>query len=155
MAITLVCNSFAHGDPIPLRHTGDGVNTSPPLAWSGVPAEAKSLALICDDPDAPKKTWVHWVVYGLPPGTLMLAEGIPTTPTLPDGSKQGTNDSGGTGYDGPYPPKGKPHRYFFKLFALDAEVTLPPAAAKADLLAAMNGHILAAAELVGTYQRGA
>lgn len=153
MAITLVSDSFEHGRPIPLRHTGDGVNTSPPLAWSGVPAEARSLALICDDPDAPKKTWVHWVVYALPPTALMLPEGLPTTPTLPDGGKQGTTDFGTVGYGGPAPPKGKPHRYFFKLFALDAEVNLPPGLTKADLLAAMNGHILAAAELVGTYQR--
>lgn len=155
MALTLISNSFEHGQPIPLRHTGDGVNTSPPLAWTGVPAEAKSLALICDDPDAPKKTWVHWVVYGLPPTALMLAEGVPAAPTLSDGSRQGTTDFGTVGYGGPAPPKGKPHRYFFKLFALDAEVTLPPAATKADLLAAMNGRILAAAELMGTYQRGA
>jgi Raf kinase inhibitor-like YbhB/YbcL family protein len=153
VAITLISSSFEHGQPIPLRHTGDGVNTSPPLAWSGVPAEARSLALICDDPDAPKKTWVHWVVYGLPPTALMLAEGMPTTPTLPDGGKQGTTDFGTVGYGGPAPPKGKLHRYFFKLFALDAEVNLPPGLTKADLLAAMNGRILAAAELVGTYQR--
>ncbi|MEO2088928.1 MAG: YbhB/YbcL family Raf kinase inhibitor-like protein, partial [Gemmataceae bacterium] len=108
MAITLISSSFEHGQPIPLRHTGDGVNTSPPLAWSGVPAEARSLALICDDPDAPKKTWVHWVVYGLPPNTLMLPEGVPTTPTLPGGGKQGTTDFGTVGYGGPAPPKGKP-----------------------------------------------
>lgn len=152
MAMTLTSPSFNYGDPIPLRHTGDGVNVSPPLAWEGVPAGTKSLALICDDPDAPGKVWVHWVLYGLPPTRVDLPEGVPTDPTLPDGSRQGTNDSGTTGYDGPYPPKGKPHRYFFKLYALDADVTPPPGATKADLLAAM-GTILAEAELMGTYQR--
>lgn len=150
--MTLTSPSFNHGDPIPLRHTGDGINVSPPLAWAGVPAGTQSLALICDDPDAPAKVWVHWVLYGLPPALAGLPEGVPTDPTLPDGSRQGTNDSGTPGYDGPYPPKGKPHRYFFKLYALDAEPALPPGATKAELLTAM-GTVLAEAELMGTYQR--
>jgi hypothetical protein len=150
--MTLTSPSFAHGDPIPLRHSGDGINVSPPLAWVGVPAGTKSLALICDDPDAPGKVWVHWVLYGLPPTLADLPEGVPTDSTLPDGSRQGMSDSGSTGYDGPYPPKGKPHRYFFKLYALDADVNLPPGATKAELLSAM-GTILAEAELMGTYQR--
>jgi Raf kinase inhibitor-like YbhB/YbcL family protein len=152
LAMTLTSPSFVHGDPIPLRHTADGVNVSPPLAWAGVPAGTKSLALICDDPDAPAKVWVHWVLYGLPPTLTGLPEGVPADPTLPDGSRQGANDSGTTGYDGPYPPKGKPHRYFFKLYALDADVTLSVGATKAELLAAM-GTVLAEAELMGTYQR--
>ena len=151
--MTLTSSSFAHGQPIPLRHTADGVNVSPPLEWAGVPAGTKSFALICDDPDAPRKVWVHWVLYALPPTLAALPEGVPTDPVLPDGSRQGTNDFGTTGYGGPAPPKGNPHRYFFKLYALDAEPTLPPRASKADLLAAM-GTVLAEAELMGTYQRG-
>ena len=153
MPITLTSSSFQHGTPIPKRHTGDGVDVSPPLAWTGPPAGTKSLALICDDPDAPKQVWVHWVVYDLPPATVLLAEGVPAHRTLPDGSKQGTTDFGTVGYGGPAPPKGGPHRYFFKLYALDAELSLPPGATKADLLAAMRGHVLDEGELMGTYQR--
>jgi Raf kinase inhibitor-like YbhB/YbcL family protein len=153
VSLILLSSSFANGQPIPLRHTGDGVNVSPPLAWDGVPPGTKSLALICDDPDAPKTTWVHWVLYCLPPTLLDLPEGVPTTPTLPDGSAQGRNDFGAVGYGGPAPPKGTPHRYFFKLYALDVMPALPPAASKADLLTAVTGHTLAEAELMGTYQR--
>lgn len=153
MAITILSSSFAHGQPIPLRHTGDGVNTSPPLMWDGVPEAAQSLALICDDPDAPKRVWVHWVLYGLPPTLTDLPEAVPTTPTLPDGSKHGKTDFGTVGYGGPAPPKGKPHRYYFKLYALDVVIGLPDGATKDELLAAMNGHILAKGELMGTYQR--
>lgn len=154
MPLLLLSTSFAPGQPIPLRHTGDGVDVSPPLSWDGVPPGTQSLALICDDPDAPRKTWVHWVLYGLPPTLRDLPEGVPATPTLPDGSRQGTNDFGKVGYGGPAPPKGSPHRYFFKLYALDVMPTLPPGASKADLLNAMKGHILAESELMGTYQRG-
>jgi len=154
VAITLLSSSFAHGQPIPLRHTGDGVNTSPPLMWDGVPANAQSLALICDDPDAPKKVWVHWVLYGLPPTLADLPEGVPTTPTLADGSKHGKTDFGTHGYGGPAPPKGSPHRYFFKLYALDVVLDhLPHGVTKAELLDAMKDHILEVGQLMGTYQR--
>jgi Raf kinase inhibitor-like YbhB/YbcL family protein len=153
MTFTLTSPSFGDGEPMHLRHTGDGVNVSPPLAWDGVPAGTRSLALICDDPDAPRKVWVHWVLYGLPPTLTELPEGVPTDPTLPDGSKQGTTDFGTVGYGGPAPPKGSPHRYFFKLYALDVTPPLPAGATKADLVKAMEGHVLAEAELMGTYQR--
>jgi Raf kinase inhibitor-like YbhB/YbcL family protein len=148
----LLSSSFAAGQPIPLRHTGDGVNVSPPLSWDGVPPGTRSLALICDDPDAPKKAWVHWVLYCLPPTLLDLPEGVPTTPTLPDGSAQGRNDFGAVGYGGPAPPKGPPHRYVFKLYALDNMPTLPPGATRQEVLDAM-GTVLAETELMGTYQR--
>jgi hypothetical protein len=123
------------------------------LQWSGVPPAAKSLALICDDPDAPMGTWVHWVLYDLPPATPGLSEGVPKAPELPGGAKQGLNDYKKIGYGGPCPPPGKPHRYFFKLYALDANTSLKPGLTKKDLLKAMEGHILAEGELMGTYQR--
>ena len=148
----LTSSDFQQGGGIPSRYTCDGQNVSPPLAWEDVPAVAKSLALISDDPDAPMGTWVHWVLWNLPPDTRQLGEGFPTGATLPDGAMQGTTDFGRTGYGGPCPPSGA-HRYFFKLYALDAMLSLKPGSTKAQLEAAMNGHILAQAELMGTYQR--
>jgi Raf kinase inhibitor-like YbhB/YbcL family protein len=124
------------------------------LHWAGVPAGTKSFALICDDPDAPRGTWVHWVLWNLPPETRDLSEGIPPKEELSDGSRQGTNDFKKIGYGGPSPPKGKPHRYFFKLYALDAPLALKAGATKADVERAMRGHILGTAQLVGTYARG-
>jgi hypothetical protein len=153
MAITLTSSSFENGNPIPLRHTDDGVNLSPPLAWTDPPVGTKSLALICDDPDAPKKAWVHWVVYDLPPTTTLLPEGVLSGPTLLCGGKQGRTDFGTVGYGGPAPPKGNAHRYYFRLYALDAELNLPPGITKSDLISAMQGHILDTGELMGTYQR--
>ncbi len=153
MAIELTSSAFADGAPIPAVHTCDGEDTSPPLAWSGVPEAAKSLALICDDPDAPAGTWVHWVLYDLPPTVTELLEGVPTTETLSSGAKQGTNDFGRLGHGGPCPPRGASHRYFFKLCALDAELSLDPGATKRDVERAMEGHILAQGQLMGTYQR--
>jgi hypothetical protein len=118
-----------------------------------VPPAAKSLALICDDPDAPMGTWVHWVLYDLPPDTPGLAEGVPKTRELANGAKQGLNDFKLVGYGGPCPPPGKPHHYFFKLYALDTKPALNPGLTKTDLLKEMNGHIIAEGELMGTYQR--
>ena len=126
---------------------------SPPLHWSEPPEGTQSLALICDDPDAPVGTWVHWVLFNLPAETRELEEGLPTTETLSNGAKQGKNDFGKIGYGGPAPPKGKPHRYFFKLYALDKAVDLSPGATKAKLVEAMKGHILAEGQLVGKYGR--
>ncbi len=151
--IQLTSTAFAEGQPIPRRHIVDAENLSPALQWSGVPPAAKSLALICDDPDVPLGTWVHWVIYDLPPGSAGLNEGVAKSPELADGSRQGVNDFGRIGYDGPSPPAGKPHRYFFRLYALDTKLDLKPALTKKDLVRAMDGHILGEGELMGTYQK--
>ena len=153
MAIHLACSAFAEGAPIPAKYTCDGPNLSPPLTWRDVPANTRSFALICDDPDAPAGVWVHWVLYNLPPATLELAEGLPTTESIPGGGKQGVNDFRRLGYGGPCPPRGNPHRYFFKLYALDVELSLPSRATKQDVVRGMQGHILAEGQLMGTYRR--
>ncbi|MDD2762585.1 MAG: YbhB/YbcL family Raf kinase inhibitor-like protein [Opitutaceae bacterium] len=144
---------FVEGQPIPRQYTADGADMAPPLQWSEAPADTRSFALICDDPDAPVGTWVHWVIYGLPAVTRELPEMVAPTASLPNGAKQGVNDFRRVGYGGPCPPPGRPHRYCFKLYALDAELTLPPRATKPELLRAMAGHVLAEAQLMGTYQR--
>jgi Raf kinase inhibitor-like YbhB/YbcL family protein len=153
MSIALTSPAFQPGAPIPGQYTGDGADESPPLRWSEVPQGTKSIALICDDPGAPGGTWVHWVLFDLPPETRELPEGVPATETLGNGTKQGKNDFGKIGYDGPAPPKGTPHHYLFKLYALEAAVNLSPGATKAQLEDAMKGHVLAGGQLVGTYQR--
>jgi hypothetical protein len=153
MSIELTSTAFQPGAAIPKQYTGDGADLSPPLHWSQPPPSTKSIALICDDPDAPRGTWVHWVLFNLPAQIRELEEGAPTAATLPSGAKQGTNDFGKMGYGGPAPPKGKSHRYFFKLYALGVVVELPPGASKAQLEAEMKGHILAQGELMGTYKR--
>jgi len=153
MTIKVSSAVFKDGEFIPSQYTCEGPNVSPPLEWTDVPAGAKSIALICDDPDAPMGTWVHWVLYGLPPDTRNLPEGVPPNETLQDGSVQGKNDFKRIGYGGPCPPHGKPHRYFFKLYALDTELDLKPPASKKDLEKAMKGHIVAQGQLVGKYQR--
>lgn len=149
----LASTSFAHGESIPVRHTCDGEDRSPPLAWTDVPVETRAFALVCDDPDAPRGTWVHWLLYQLPAEAAELGPGVPSQPELPSGARQGINDAGDVGYGGPCPPPGKPHRYFFRLYALDVALNLPPGVNRADLDAAMNGHVLAEATLMGTYQR--
>ena len=139
-------DAFSDGGPIPQRHTCEGENISPPLAWSA-PPEARSMALILDDPDAPSGTFVHWLAWGIDPGAGGLAEGQ-AAPV------EGTNGFGDTGYGGPCPPPGHgPHRYFFRLHALDSELDLPPAASREELEAALEGKVLGTAELVGTYER--
>lgn len=153
MSIELTSPAFGHGGEIPSKHTCDGDDVSPLLEWRGVPPETKSLALVCDDPDAPRGTWVHWVLYGLPPTVNALPEGMPATETLPNGARQGRNDFGNIGYGGPCPPPGKPHRYFFRLHALDAVVDLPSGATRGQLEEAIRGHVLAQGELMGTYRR--
>jgi len=149
----LKSSAFGNGQPIPVKYTGQGRDVSPPLEWSDVPAGAKSFAIISDDPDAPVGTWVHWVIYDIPSNITKLDENVPTKETLSNGAKQGINDFGNVGYGGPMPPPGKPHRYFFKLYALDTVLNLKPRSSKQELLRAMQGHILAQAELMGTYQR--
>ena len=152
----LTSSAFAQGASIPKRHTCEGEDQSPPLAWSGVPAAALSLALIVDDPDAPdpaapRMTWVHWVLYNLPPETTHLDAGIAPS-ALPSGTLQGRNDWKRTGYGGPCPPIGR-HRYFHRLYALDARLPDLKQPTKDQLLKAMQGHVLAQVELVGTYQK--
>lgn len=156
MPLTLTSPSFAHNEAIPTRHTCDGTDVSPALQWAGVPDSAYSLALIVDDPDAPdprapKRTWVHWVLYNLPPDTHELPEGIKTA-QLPGDTSEGLNDWQRYGYGGPCPPIGR-HRYFFRLYALDVMLPLLTTPTKAALLDAMKGHVLATAELVGTYKK--
>jgi Raf kinase inhibitor-like YbhB/YbcL family protein len=151
--IQLTSSAFTHGSTIPRAHTCEGDNTSPPLSWSGVPLERRSLAVICDDPDAPRGTWVHWVLYNLPGETVELSAGMPTIPELPSGARQGRNDSGEIGYSGPCPPPAKPHRYYFRLYALDVLLTLPHGVSKAELETAMADHIVGQGTLMGTYQR--
>ena len=153
MTIQLTSSAFAEGAPIPEKYTCDGEDISPLLKWSNAPKGTKSLALICDDPDAPIGTWVHWVLYDIPPAVTELPEGVPTTEALPSGAKQGINDFKRLGYGGPCPPRGSAHRYFFTLYALDTELQLEPGATKKDLVRAMEGHILAEGRLMGTYKR--
>jgi Raf kinase inhibitor-like YbhB/YbcL family protein len=153
MSIELTSPSFQPGATIPKQYTGDGADRSPPLRWSEPPAGTKSLALICADPDAPGGTWVHWVIFNLPAQARELEEGVATTDVLGNGAKQGKNDFDKIGYGGPAPPKGKPHRYFFKLYALDTTLDLPAGASKAQLDKAMKGHVLAEGQLMGTYGR--
>jgi Raf kinase inhibitor-like YbhB/YbcL family protein len=151
--LTLLSPAFADHTPIPSLYTCDGENTNPALGWSGHPAHTASFALIVDDPDAPdpaapKRTFVHWVLYDLPPSAIDIPEGG----ALPDGTREGRNDAGGVGYTGPCPPIGR-HRYFFKLYALDVTVGDLGAPTKADLERAIAGHVLEQAQLVGTYAR--
>jgi Raf kinase inhibitor-like YbhB/YbcL family protein len=145
--------SFAAGGDIPVKHTCDGRDVSPPLRWTDPPAKTKSFALIADDPDAPVGTWVHWVLYAIPGAASELAEGVPPRDTVAGIGTHGVNDFGKVGYGGPCPPRGPGHRYFFKLYALDAEISLPPRTTKAGVLEALEGHVLGQAELMGRYKR--
>lgn len=150
--MTISSNVFLPGKPIPSKYTGDGANVSPSLAWDDVPAGTKSFALIVDDPDAPGGTWVHWVVFNIPAAARGLPEAMPMKDHLSDGTRQGLNNLKEAGYDGPNPPSGT-HRYFFKLYALDTVFEPMSRYGKLALLKAMDGHILAEAELMGTYSR--
>ena len=153
MAFTIQSSDFPNGVEIPPAFTCDGEDRSPALSWSGAPEGTKTFALIADDPDAPAGTWVHWVIFNIPGKTQSLPGGVEKKEQLADGSKQGKNDFRKIGYNGPCPPPGKPHRYFFKLYALGSDLTLPAGASKADVEHAMAGHILAQAELIGSYKR--
>ena len=152
MAVTITSFSFTEGGLIPKKHTCDAEDISPDLKWSGVPKEAESLALICDDPDAPGGTWVHWVLFNIPAAVTALPAGIPPDAVLNNGSRHGKNDFRKLGYGGPCPPGGT-HRYFFKIYALDTLLTLESGSTKAQLVAAMKGHILAEGQLMGKYKR--
>jgi len=153
MKLDLASPAFAKNDPIPIQYTGQGSNASPALAWSDPPAGAKSFALTCVDPDAPRGTFIHWVAFNIPFTVRELKEGVLPKPVLENGTVQGANDFGDVGYGGPDPPPGKPHRYFFKIFALDTKLDLPPKSSHAALLTAIQGHVLAEGELMGTYGR--
>ena len=155
MPFTLASSVFHDRSSIPEKFTCDGADVSPPLAVLDPPPTARSLVLICDDPDAPAGTWVHWVLYDLPPGTRSLPEGIPAFEVLRElgGARQGKNDFRRLGYGGPCPPPGKPHRYFFTLYALDAVLGLKGGPTKADVERAMQGHVVAQSQLMGTYGR--
>jgi Raf kinase inhibitor-like YbhB/YbcL family protein len=156
MALDIHSPAFAPGGAIPVKYTCEGDDVSPPLEFGDVPAGAYSLVLIVDDPDAPdpaapKMTWVHWVLVNLPPGTRALAEGVKPA-SLPQGTVEGLNDWKRTGYGGPCPPIGR-HRYFFRLYALDRVIGGLPHPTRAQVDAAMRGHVMAAGELVGTYEK--
>jgi Raf kinase inhibitor-like YbhB/YbcL family protein len=152
MAIKVTSTAFKDGEIIPKQYTCDGNDISPPLTWSGAPQETKSIALICDDPDAPGGTWVHWVLFNLPPTSNALIAGVSSAKSLDSGAKHGKNDFKRFGYGGPCPPGGT-HRYFFKVYALDSMLTLDPGITKADLVKAMQGHVLAEGQLMGRYKR--
>jgi len=152
MEIKLTSKAFQEGGMIPRQYTCDGKDISPPLQWDKAPERTRSFALICDDPDAPMGTWVHWVIYNIPADARQLAEGVPPTERLPNGARQGKNDFRKIGYGGPCPPRGT-HRYFFKVYALDVLLDLPSGATKAQLEKAMEGHILARGQLMGKYAR--
>jgi Raf kinase inhibitor-like YbhB/YbcL family protein len=152
VSIELASPAFAPGEAIPARYTCDGDDISPPLQWQGTPAAAQTLALIMDDPDAPRGTWVHWLLYNIPATATGLPEAVGPSGPGPGGSVQGNNSWNRAGYGGPCPPSGA-HRYFFKLYALDTELDLAAGASKEALLAAMEGHILAQGELMGAYRR--
>lgn len=149
----LKSSAFQNNQDIPRKYTCDGADVSPPLMWDNPPNGAKAFALIADDPDAPVGTWVHWVIYDLPGDAKELAEGVPTQESLPNGAKQGVNDFKKVGYGGPCPPRGPAHRYLFKLYALDRPTNSRPRATNQQLLAAMKGHILGEARLIGKYKR--
>lgn len=153
MAFSIQSPAFTAGGTIPTRYTCDGANLSPALNWKDAPAGTQSLALVADDSDAPVGTWTHWILWNLPPQATLLPEGVPLSEALPNGTRQGRNDFQRLGYGGPCPPPGRPHRYFFKLFALDARLDLKPGATRRQLDAAMQGHVLAQAQWMGTYGR--
>jgi Raf kinase inhibitor-like YbhB/YbcL family protein len=156
MALTLTSTAFSQGGEIPSRYTCEGEDLAPPLDWAGVPETARSLVLIVDDPDAPdpqapRMTWVHWVLYNLPPDAHGLPEGV-TSNNLPPGTEEGHNDWNRAGYGGPCPPIGR-HRYFYKLYALDTTLTGLDLPGKADIETVMAGHVIEQAELLGTYEK--
>lgn len=152
MALTLTSSAFAEGAMIPKKYTCDADDISPDLAWSGAPAGTKSFALVCDDPDAPVGTWVHWVLFDIPAGVSALPSGVPPDAELQNGARHGLNDFRRLGYGGPCPPGGT-HRYYFKIYALDTRLSLVSGCTKAEVLATMQGHILAEGRLMGKYKR--
>jgi Raf kinase inhibitor-like YbhB/YbcL family protein len=153
MSFFLTSPAFENGQAIPTLYTGEGHNHSPQLQWTEPPAKTASFALICEDPDAPRGTFIHWIVFNLPAETRTLNENYHSHDHSSDGVKQGKTSFGKVGYGGPMPPPGRAHRYYFKLFALDCVLELPSGASSEQLYSAMNGHVLAQADLMGTYSR--
>jgi Raf kinase inhibitor-like YbhB/YbcL family protein len=153
MALQLTSPAFEPGGNMPQKHTCDGADLTPALDWNAPPPGTRSYCLIMDDPDAPGRTWVHWVLYNLPAELQALSEGLPKEKELADGTRQGRNDFARIGYGGPCPPRGPAHRYYFKLYALDVTLDQPPGASKADIEKAMDKHVLAQGQLMGRYQR--
>ena len=149
----LTSTAFDADGAIPPKYTCSGAEISPALAWTEPPAGTQSFALVVDDPDAPQKAVIHWLIYDLPPTTRALPEGVPTKARLPDGSRQGKNDHGKMGYSGPCPPPGAAHHYFFKLYALDYKTGLKPKASEADVERAIKDHVVAKSELIARFQR--
>jgi Raf kinase inhibitor-like YbhB/YbcL family protein len=151
-SMELKSTAFTMGGMIPPKYSCGGENVSPPLAWKGVPEGTRSIAIITDDPDAPMGTWVHWVYYNIPANVQALGEKVPQGKNPSAGGTQGMNDSRHIGYDGPCPPSGT-HRYYFKVYALDASLSLPPGATKKEVLKAMDGHVLGESVLMGKFSR--
>jgi Raf kinase inhibitor-like YbhB/YbcL family protein len=153
MSLTIKTKAFLEGEMIPTKYTCDGDDVSPGLTWTGAPEATQSLTLIADDPDAPVGTWTHWIIWNIPPETAALFDGVPKENTLKDGARQGYNDFKRIGYGGPCPPPGKPHRYFFRLYAMDSKLDAKAGVSRNELERAMKGHVLAQAELMGKYGR--
>ncbi len=153
MVFAISSPAFKNGETIPMKFTADGEDVSPILVWTNPPHGTKSYALICDDPDAPMGTWTHWVIFNIPGGNIGLPEAVPVMEKLPDGARQGLNSWRRIGYGGPSPPPGDPHRYFFKLYALDDELRFPASPDNKALSKAMVGRILGQTEFHGTYGR--
>ncbi|WP_069808043.1 YbhB/YbcL family Raf kinase inhibitor-like protein [Vulcanisaeta thermophila] len=154
MSFTLISPAFKYGERIPRKYTCDGEDVSPPLQWSGTPQGTKSLVLIMEDPDAPIGLFTHWVLYNIPPTRNELPENVAKNPTVEGIGLQGINDFGRVGYGGPCPPRGHgPHRYFFRLYALDITLNLRPRASRNDVLNAIKNHVIGTAEYMGTYSR--
>lgn len=153
MALTLQSSAFKSGSVIPKTYTCDGKDISPALSWTGAPTGTASFALICFDPDSPVGDWAHWVIYNIPSVSTGLTENVLKTETLSDGALQGVNSFRHIGYNGPCPPAGKPHRYFFEIYAMDSKLTLAGNTTRKQLEEAMRGHILEKTELTGTYGR--
>lgn len=151
--LTVSSKAFTEGSTIPKEFTADGNDVSPGITWSEVPKGTKSLAITCEDPDAPAGTWFHWIVYDIPPTTTRMKQGVVKRPDLPEGIKQGTNDFGKSGYNGPSPPKGPVHHYHFKVFALDSKLSLKAGADKRAFYSAIKGKVLGQGMLTGLYQR--
>lgn len=151
--LTVTSKTITEGKTIPTKNTGDGKDISPDLTWSKPPATAKSIAITCEDPDAPGGTWFHWILFNLKPTTTVLNENVAKTGSLPDGSAQGVNDFGKPGYNGPAPPKGQEHRYNFKVFALDTKLDLKALCNKKQFYEALSGHVVGRGKLTGLYKR--